>query len=457
MSKLKAKLPRGFVDKACSLDKDTVAKLSRIADLYGFDYLDTPVVEYSDCLGEDLPKEDRVFSFKDNDDQSLSLRYDLTASLARYVAENVNTINLPLRTYRSGSVFRNESTGPNRFRQFTQFDVDTVGAYGPASDAEMIMMMCDSLEAIGLKNYIVKVSSRSLFEAVLDTLEIVDLNQRDLVLRSLDKLDRVGLTGVTDLLSKGRKDSSGDFTVGANLSYQQIELICDFLQQNFSQLYKASEQFCSSMSEISKIIAICRDCGYADSKVRFCPSIVRGLSYYTGCVFEASINGTNASIGGGGRYDNLVKKFTGQKVPAVGFSIGISRVASFVKQLKEPIGPVLVTVMQDTPQSICFYQTVVDLLRSKGIRAELFQGNKKNFSKQLSYADKRNCPLVIIQGEAEQKIDSAIIKDMRVSYELDSRSFVDKESWRSAKIGEKVVLTCDLYKEVKSMLQENTQ
>src|SRR6516164_3783513 len=232
--KLKARLPRGLADRGPAEIAATRAMLEKIRSVYeryGFEPVETPAFEYTDALGKFLPDQDRpnegVFSLQDDDEQWISLRYDLTAPLARYVAENFDTLPKPYRSYRVGYVYRNEKPGPGRFRQFMQFDADTVGSASPAADAEMCMMAADTMEALGIKRgqYVVKVSNRKVLDGVREALGISDEGQWLTVMRAIDKLDRLGIDGVKQLLGEGRKDESGDFTKGAGLKQADIALV----------------------------------------------------------------------------------------------------------------------------------------------------------------------------------------------------------------------------------------
>src|SRR5690242_15311275 len=218
-NKLKARLPRGLADRGpaeIAATRQMVETIRKVYELYGFEAVETPAIEYTETLGKFLPDTDRpnegVFSFQDDDEQWLSLRYDLTAPLARYVAENFETLPKPYRSYRYGWVFRNEKPGPGRYRQFMQFDADTVGAASPAADAEMCMMAADTMEALGIKrgDYVIKVNNRKVLDGVMDAAGVKP-EQRLTVLRAIDKLDRLGNDAVRALLGKGRKDESGDF------------------------------------------------------------------------------------------------------------------------------------------------------------------------------------------------------------------------------------------------------
>lgn len=397
-------LPRGFADR----DPATIATtnsicsiIQRVYERYGFDPLETPAIEYTEALGKFLPDQDRpnegVFSFQDDDKQWLSLRYDLTAPLARYVAENFDTLPKPFRSYRAGYVFRNEKPGPGRFRQFMQFDADTVGSSAPAADAEMCMMAADTMEALGIPrdSYIVKVNSRRALDQVLSTFSINPSGQL-IVLRAIDKLDRLGITGVAALLGPGRKDESGDFTKGAGLDTAAIDRILRFTKDGI---------ITPDLEAIQVLTA-----QYSD-RIRFAPDVVRGLEYYTGAVFEVELTGASGSVGGGGRYDGLVSRFRNEPVPATGFSIGVSRlIAALGSAIHRVDGPVIVTVFDQ--ERMTDYQGMVAALRNAGVRAELYLGSGR-FGAQMKYADKRNAPLTIIQGSNEHAEGVVTIKDMR--------------------------------------------
>jgi histidyl-tRNA synthetase len=315
-SRPKARLPRGFRDRRGSeiaAERAFIDTIRRVYESYGFEPLETPAFEYTDALGKFLPDVDRpnegVFSLKDDDGQWLSLRYDLTAPLARHVAEHFQSLPKPFRRYQVGSVWRNEKPGPGRFREFTQFDADTVGSASPAADAELLMMTCDTLEALGLERgeYVVKMNSRKLLDGVLDAAEI-HASQRGTVLRAIDKFDRLGVQGVELLLGAGRKDESGDFTKGAGLSAKQIQDVMELLTATAEKYQEAA-----AFRDLNEILGILQGRGYADDRVAIDTSIIRGLDYYTGAVFEAQLKFpvTNdagetivfGSVAGGGRYD----------------------------------------------------------------------------------------------------------------------------------------------------------
>jgi histidyl-tRNA synthetase len=455
-NRLKARLPRGLADRGpaeIAATRQMVEKIRAVYERYGFEPVETPEIEYTDALGKFLPDQDRpnegVFSFQDDDEQWLSLRYDLTAPLARYVAENFQNLALPYRSYRHGYVFRNEKPGPGRFRQFMQFDADTVGSASMAADAEICMMAADTMEALGVPrgSYVVKVNNRKVLDGVMEAIGIggeENSGKRLTVLRAIDKLDRLGAEGVLLLLGPGRKDESGDFTKGAGLSDAATTRIINFtgwgergsgaksIQSanevtiaNFETAVEGSALGATGVAELANIKELVAAAGYED-RVVIDPSVVRGLEYYTGPVYEVELlldtkddKGRPVrfgSVGGGGRYDGLISRFRGQPVPATGFSIGVSRLQAALTLLgkldnKPAPGPVLVTVFD--AERIADYQRMVASLRSAGIRAELYLGNPKHsVGQQLKYADRRGSPCAVIQGGDERAKNEVQIKDL---------------------------------------------
>jgi histidyl-tRNA synthetase len=461
-----ARLPRGFADRPpaeIAATEKMLAAIKETYELYGFEAVETPCIEFTDALGKFLPDQDRpnegVFSFKDDDESWLSLRYDLTAPLARYVAENFDKLPKPYRSYRAGYVFRNEKPGPGRFRQFMQFDADTVGAASAAADAEMCMMAADTLERLGIKRgqYVIKVNNRKVLDGMMEAIGLgaeENAGRRLTVLRAIDKYDRLGAEGVRALLGAGRKDESGDFTKGAGLSPEAIEKImvlfeiegsADRARREYESVRREIQtgdidariaedirfegvmggieaNLRTSLTEIDgfrelrEIWKIIRGAGYNDGRIRIDPSVVRGLEYYTGPVYEADLTFEIAgedgrpvrfgSIGGGGRYDGLIGRFRGEDVPATGFSIGVSRLYAALKAIHSPIvassaqrGPVVVLVL-DRPE-IARYQRFAAALRGAGISAELYLG-QGGVNAQLKYADKRRSICVVIQGSNER-------------------------------------------------------
>jgi histidyl-tRNA synthetase len=461
--KLKARLPRGLEDRgpaAIAATRQMVEKIRAVFERYGFEPVETPAMEFTDALGKFLPDQDRpnegVFSFQDDDEQWISLRYDLTAPLARYVAERYGTENLvlPYRSYRFGYVYRNEKPGPGRFRQFMQFDADTVGTASggqsaAAADAEMCMMAADTMEALGIPrgSYVVKVNNRKVLDGVRDAIGIADDGQWLTVMRAIDKLDRLGILGVQQLLGEGRKDESGDFTKGAGLKADGIALVVgavDASAQMDARLRdsKIGQEGRAELDEIAKLVTAS---GYGPDRIRIDPSVVRGLEYYTGPVYEVELlldtkdeKGRPVrfgSVGGGGRYDGLVSRFRGEPVPATGFSIGVSRLQAALTMLGKldtapEFGPVVVTVFDR--DRVADYQKMVAVLRKENIRAELYLGNPKNMGNQLKYADRRHSPCVIIQGSDEKARGEVQIKDL-IEGAKAAAAIASNQEWRETR------------------------
>jgi histidyl-tRNA synthetase len=448
-----ARLPKGIFDTPANelrATADMLATIRGVFERYGFEPLDTPAIEYTDALGKFLPDQDRpnegVFSFKDDDEQWLSLRYDLTAPLARYVAENYQSLPKPFRRYQVGPVWRNEKPGPGRFRQFTQFDADTVGASSVAADAELCMLAADTLEALGVPRgqYVVKVNSRKILDGLMEAIGLggsENFARRLTILRSIDKLDRLGSDGVRELLGKGRRDESGDFTHGARLDDSAVNTIMAFLdtewkrgepETDIAELYGDREVVAEGLDEIVAIGKLAKSAGYGLDRIRLDPSVVRGLEYYTGPVFEAELTTPITderripirlgSVVSGGRYDGLIERFTGEKVPATGLSIGVSRLLYGLKTLgKLPAestqGPVVVLVLDR--DRIADYQKMAQDLRNANIRAELYLG-EAGMKAQMKYADRRGSPCAVIQGGDEKARGEVQIKDLILGATLTS-------------------------------------
>lgn len=471
----KARVAKGFRDIAADEIRGTrrmLAKIQQVYEAYGFEPVEQPFIEYTDALGKFLPDQDRpnagVFSFQDDDDQWLSLRYDLTAPLARYVAENNQKLPTPYRSYRQGWVFRNEKPGPGRFRQFMQFDADTVGSASPVADAEVCMMAADTMEALGLQRgqYVMKFNSRKLLDGFTETFGIGE-EVKLTWLRALDKLDRLGKEGVALLLGEGRKDESGDFTKGAGLNAKQIEASLAFatataLDPAFVSGSKNGED---GLRDLEAMQALFASAGYAADRIRYDSSVVRGLEYYTGPVFECELlmetkdeDGRTVrfgSVGGGGRYDDLVARFTGQQVPATGFSIGVSRLYSALKlaglaQEAMTLAPVVVLVMDKDRQGD--YWRMVQQLRAGGVRAEMYAGTA-GMKAQMKYADKRGAPLVVIQGGDEKARGEVQVKDLRLGTELAS-NIASREEYASQRLAQFSVAEADLVAAVKKALAQ---
>lgn len=488
---IKARQPRGFADKRA--DEllhigELSEKISKVYKLYGFEPMETPFIELTEILGKFLPDKDRpnegVFSFQDDDEQWLSLRYDLTAPLARFYAENMAVLPRPFRSFRQGWVFRNEKTKPGRYRQFLQFDADTVGTSSSAADAELCMMAADTLETLGIKrgDFIIRVNNRKIMDGILENIGLVGDDHQDAkltVMRAMDKLDKVGLKGVEELLGKGRLDESGDYTEGAKLSSEAQQIVLSFLQvtgqaaeetlNKLQNLVGSSEKGLEGVEELRQMQSLFDAAGYAQDRIKIDPSVVRGLEYYTGPVFEAElcvssvskdgVRTSFGSIGGGGRYDSLVSRFSKEAVPATGFSIGLSRLLAALMHLdkldqKAEKGPVLVLAMDKDIASLANYQKIVSDLRHANIKAELYLGSA-GMKAQLKYADKRNSPCIIIQGSDEQAAGIVQIKDLIEGARL-AAEIIDNEKWRQDNPAQRAVKQSEIIEAVREILAKHS-
>ncbi|MFW8637573.1 histidine--tRNA ligase [Cribrihabitans pelagius] len=444
----KAQTPKGFRDYFGAEVTQRSEMLRAIAGVYhhyGFEALESSAVETVEALGKFLPDVDRpnegVFAWQEFDENDkgdwMALRYDLTAPLARVYAQHRNDLPTPYRRYAMGPVWRNEKPGPGRFRQFYQCDADTVGSASMAADAEICAMLSDTLETVGISrgDYLVRVNNRKVLNGVLEAMGLEDTDgKREDVLRTIDKFDKVGEAGVRELLTKGRLDGSGAFIDGVGLSEDQAAPVLAFLTSKAADATgtianlraavgdsKAGQEGIAELEQIGELLAAG---GYGPDRIEIDPSVVRGLGYYTGPVFEAELTfeildekGRKrqfGSVAGGGRYDDLVKRFTGQEVPATGVSIGVDRLLAALREKgriqAQATGPVVVTVMDRA--RMADYQAMVAELRAAGIRAEVYLGNPKNFGNQLKYADKRNSPVAVIEGGDEKAKGIVQIKDL---------------------------------------------
>ena len=455
----RAETPRGFRDEMGAAVVERQAMLGRIAEVYrahGFEPLETPALETAEALGSFLPDVERpnagVFALED-DGTWLALRYDLTAPLARVAAQHRQDLPTPYRRYAMGPVWRDEKPGPGRYRQFTQCDADTVGAPSVAADAEGCAMLAEALEAAGLArgDYVIRINDRKVLDGVLEAAGVPeDEAVRATVLRAVDKLDRLGPEGVRALLGAGRRDESGDETAGAGLGDEQAAVVMAFTGARGSdaaatlarlrELVGGSAIGAEGVAELETMAEILDRLGMGPDRLVIDPGVVRGLGYYTGPVLEAELTLETAdedgrphrfgSIASGGRYDDLVRRFTGQAVPATGISVGVSRLlaalhASGRAEAAEP-GPVVVTVMDR--ERVADSLEMAAELRAAGIRAEAYLGNPKNFGNQLKYADRRASPAAVIQGSDEAARGVVQVKDLALGAALAEGASL--EEWR---------------------------
>ncbi|NJS38732.1 MAG: histidine--tRNA ligase [Rhodobacteraceae bacterium] len=478
----RAETPKGFRDyfgPEVTMRKAMLDAIAAVYHRYGFDPLETSAVETVEALGKFLPDVDRpnegVFAWQEDAADWLALRYDLTAPLARVAAQYRNDLSSPYRRYAMGPVWRNEKPGPGRFRQFYQCDADTVGSASVAADAEICAMLADALETVGIPrgDYVVKVNNRKVLNGVMEVAGLAGDDrhaERGIVLRAIDKIDRLGPEGVRALLGEGRKDESGDFTKGAGLSPDQAEVVMGFTTAKrdsgaatvarLRELVGASAIGGEGVAELEEIAALLAAQGYGPDRIVIDPGVVRGLGYYTGPVYEAELTfeildekGRKRQFGSvaGGRYDGLVKRFTGQDVPATGVSIGVDRLLAALqakgRMQGETSGPVVVTVMDR--DRMADYMAMVGELRQAGIRAEVYLGNPKNFGNQLKYADKRASPIAIIQGGNEAAAGKVILKDLILGAKIAENATLEEWKDRPAQVE---VDRADLVAGVRKML-----
>ena len=469
-----SELPNGFADRQEEelLIRDLlISNIKKIMSKYGFQYLETPSFEYTDSIGKFLPDKDRpsegVFSFED-EKKWLSLRYDLTAPLARYAAKNFDSLPRPFKRFQLGTVWRNEKPGPGRFREFLQFDADYIGTNNLFSDAELCFLISEILNSCGLEKseFIIKISNRKLSKGLLEKLNITDEQKQSITLRAIDKLDRVGVEGVQYLLGKGRKDKSGDFTKGAELEESQIKEIIKFLNiknlsdKNFERIKeiatdnKSMNDGIKELELMEKYFSLFNFTNYI-----FDPTVVRGLEYYTGPIFEANLTfGVKnnkgqeiefGSVGGGGRYDDLVKRFNNQDCPSTGISVGLDRLIYAILQKNkikaEKKNPVLICVFDE--KYMDFYIKILNVLRSKNISAEIYSGSS-NIKSQFKYADKRGCDFVILCGDDEVSKNVVTIKNLNVGKQM-SENIKDRSEWKQSLEAQKTVAFDQLLNEIK--------
>ena len=482
----KAETPKGFRDyfgQDVTERRDMLDRIAQVYHRHGFDPLETSAVETVEALGKFLPDVDRpnagVFAWQEEAVPGggtagdwLALRYDLTAPLARVAAQYRNDLPSPYRRFAMGPVWRNEKPGPGRFRQFYQCDADTVGSASVAADAEICGMLADALEAVGIDrgDYLVRINNRKVLNGVLEAAQVRE-DQAEDVLRQIDKFDKVGREGVLALLTTGRLDDSGARIDGVGLSEAQAGPVLAFLEakgadnaatlDSLSAAVGGSAIGAEGVDELRQIAAMLAAMGVAEDRAVIDPAVVRGLGYYTGPVFEAEltfeildVKGRKRQFGtvaGGGRYDGLVERFTGQKVPATGVSIGVDRLLAALRAKglagAEVAGPVVVTVMDRDRMSD--YQSMAADLRAAGIRAEVYLGNPKNFGNQLKYADKRGAPVAIIQGGDEAERGVVQVKDLILGAKIAAEASV--EEWKSQP-AQTEVARADLVAEVRRII-----
>ncbi len=441
--------------------------IRRVYELYGFVPLSTPAIEYLDVLSGSAGPETQqsIFRVSNPEQETLGLRFDLTVPLARVIAQ-YKDLPRPFRRYQVSTVWRADKPDKGRFREFTQFDLDSVGTESEIADTEIIAGMCDTLSALEVGRHLVRFSSRALLNLLLQYAGIPQERAAD-VFRVLDKLEKVGIEKVGLELTDGYQDESGDVIRGIGLARQQVERIEQFLN------IKAA----SRREVIAEVVALLRNVphtnelevverisnhlytlGYGDDRVSLDLSIARGLAYYTGPVFEAILLDAPqfGSIFGGGRYDNLVMRFLGERIPAVGASIGVDRLLAALVHLgkigkQKATAHVLVTNMD--PALTDDYLKMTWELRRAGIPTELYVGTGKGLPKQLKYADQYEIPIVLLYGSQEKEQGIVTLKDMTVGREK-AKAVGDRKEWLAARPGQRTVKRSELVSGVRTLLRE---
>ena len=449
--KLTPGLPSGFEDrwnKQLSLKKKLLEIIENNFLKFGFSPLETPSFEISKNIGSFLADDEDnsmsdVFTFNDGNEK-ITLRYDLSSPLSRFVAQNYRELPFPYKRYAIGNVWRNEKSGNARYREFTQADVDIIGNVNKSqTDAEICNIIADTLAKCGLseKQLKVSISNRKIVQGLINDLKISDKSKEIKVMRALDKLPRIGLKGVEDLLKKERVDTSGAVTKGANLSDTQASVILNFLKIKNIKDLKSNLKNPLSVEGIKETEDLLEIISYGKYTKLIQPNftIVRGLAYYDGFCVETNLNfkvknqkGKEIDIGSiasGGRYDKLISRFKGTDFPGTGMSIGVDRLLYVLSQINsiktKNNEPVLICIL-DSKYLKKYYETL-EYLRENGISSELYLDSSKNLKKQLIYADKKGCPVAVIVGETEIKENKFTLKNLKSSKENDQKT-VSKES-----------------------------
>ena len=424
-----------------------IATIRAVYERYGFQPLDTPAQEFRVTLmgyGEENTKQ--IFAFQNPEKEDVALRFDLTVPLARVVAQYPD-LQLPFRRYQVAPVWRADKPDPGRFREFIQFDLDAVGVSSLAADAEILCAMYDTLMALGIERFTIKFSDRKVLNSLLDFAGISHESAHN-VFRILDKLDKIGLDGVAAELTNGRIDVSGDKIPGLGLSANQVGRIKEFVVlpkgkrrevlASLSGLFQNVDSAKEATDELRFVCDSLDALGIPDENVQLDLSIARGLDYYTGPVFEASLDDAPefGSVFAGGRYDGLVERFLGRAIPAVGASIGVDRLFAAMEklglhELAPSTAKVIVTVME--PSRLPDYQRITRELRQAGVNTEMYLGEEKSLGKQLQYANRQQIPLAVIIGGDEFARGEVTIKNLKLGGQLQDKKKTaqgrEREEW----------------------------
>jgi histidyl-tRNA synthetase len=445
-----------------------VDTIRSVYELYGFVPLSTPAIEYLDVLSGSAGQEAQqsLFRVSNPEGEELALRFDLTVPLARVISQ-YNELPRPFRRYQVAPVWRADKPDKGRFREFTQFDLDSVGVESEIADTEILAGMCDTLDALRVGPYLVRFSSRAILNLLLDFASIPREQGVD-VFRVLDKLDKIGLDKVKLELMDGYKDESGDVIRGVGLERSQVDRIERFLAVKadarrevlaiLRDLFANVEGAAAQIDDVDRISSHLYALGYGDAKVSLDLSIARGLAYYTGTVFEAILLDAPqfGSVFGGGRYDNLVMRFLGQPIPAVGASIGVDRLLAALAHLgridkRKATARVLITQMDAALRDD--YLAMAWELRRAGIPTELYLGSAKGPGKQLKYADQYDIPLAILFGGNEKEQSVVTVKDMVAGRER-AKPVADRSEYLAQRAGQVTIPRDGLVEGIRRMLAE---
>ncbi len=470
MAENKVRILKGFRDVLPGemlAREDLIRKIKAVYESYGFSPLATPAIEPIELVmgsGEEANKQ--IYTFTDREGYEVGLIYELTASLARVIAEN-RDLPTPFKRYQIQPVWRFDKPDPGRYREFIQFDIDIVGSKSMLADAEIICTMHEALKVLEMEPFVIRYSSRKILNALIDFAGLPP-EMGHPVFRTLDKLDKQGIEAVLLELGPGRVDQSGDKIEGLKLGDEAIARIERFLKieqddrsmalkslrELFGDLPSAAEGI-TELDEVSRYLEVMR---VPDSRARIDVSIARGLDYYTGPVYEAILLDESAgrigSVMGGGRYDNTVGKYSGEQIPATGASIGVDRLLAAMIQMgkaqtKPSTSDVIITVMDRN--RIAEYIGIAREIRNAGYNAELYVGNAKQIKKQLKYADRQEIPVAVIAGSDEFERGEVSIKDLRKIKEEDV-DISDRQEWVEVKVGQVTIPRKELLATIKKML-----
>ncbi len=442
--------------------------IRRVYELYGFSPLETPAVEYLDVLSGSAGQEasESIFRVTNPEEEALGLRFDLTVPLSRVVSQYPEIV-FPFRRYQVSQVWRADKPAAGRYREFTQFDLDSVGAESEVADTEILAGICDTLDALKVGPYRVRVSSRKILNLLMDYAVIPSTSATD-VFRVLDKLEKIGIEKVRSELTTGYVDQSGDTIRGVGLTDGQVAKIEEFLKitgESRQEVLDRLQALFSGLDRAEEEIAVLRrisshldSLGYGSERVVIDVSIARGLAYYTGPVFEAVLLDAPSfgSVFAGGRYDDLVTRFSGKKIPATGASIGVDRLLAALLELKRirrrrTASQVLITTMDANLMGD--YLAITHELRRAGIRTEINVGPPKKLGKQLQRADRLEIPYVVIFGSDEATRGVVTVKEMMVGREIASE-VTGHEEWKAGRFGQQEVKRGDLVATLKKLLAE---